>query len=146
MSETTVRINGDTFAKIGDVWYDTYGDEVVADAALCAALDALAAARAQVEAMTARLEIDPSGSDKIDELTDALEYVRAQVETLTKDLAAVRKVQDSLLAFANHRALYPGDEYGETKGFMLMHDGDVYARGESIPAIGRALAAQEGEA
>ena len=39
----------------------------------------LAAACAEVERLTARLEIDLGGSDKIDELTYALEYVRTEV-------------------------------------------------------------------
>lgn len=112
MSETTVRINGDTFAKIADVWYDTYGDEVVGDTVLCAALDELAAAL-------------------------------REVKTLRADLAAVRKVEEWLHANTISRFL---DADGGRLHLWQRPEGPLpaAAEAESIPALGRALAAQEG--
>ena len=139
----------------------------------------LAAARAEVERLTARLEIDLGGSDKIDELTYALEYVRTEVgqarrtstywkdelaaanrecEALSvraskaeADLAAVRKVEEweGLRGTRIKWVEAPREPQSEWRawswGLRATANPRIVATGDSIIALGRALAAQEGE-
>lgn len=48
------------------------------------------AARAEVERWTQRLQIDPGGSDKIDELEQALQFLRHSIEVLTRERDELR--------------------------------------------------------
>ena len=83
-------------------------------------------------------------------LRDALAAARAQVEALTADFAAVRKVEEweGLRATRIKWVEAPREPQSEWRawswGLRATANPRIVATGDSIIALGRALAAQEG--
>lgn len=69
-------------------------------------------ARAEVEKLRERLQFDPGGSDKIDELEDAVKYLRAEVEHWKGAAKEYAEVQDEARAhLAAVEKLLPREAY-----------------------------------